>query len=551
MFSWLLPHTLTTLLLAALALLAGRCLRLGPAGRHALWLVVLLKLLAPPIFYWPWHVPLAGSFTQPPAAEAQGELAVSSESPSGQPPHFDVAMTHDAGAEAGWGTPTDTEATGVMPQTNSAGLSPWLPTVAVAIWVGGGLLVLAFDVWRIGHLRRLVRRSAPAPGRLRALVNQASKALGGGAPLVGVLAGLPSPQVWALGPARLLWPRGLEEELPPDGCRAVLVHELAHVRRRDHWVGWLLLAAGCVWWWHPLLWLVRARLRREAELACDARVVATLPDARRAYAEALLAVCERGVVTPSVVAVGASGRRSDLERRLIMVMRDKAPGRASFAVLLAAGVLALAALPAWTLGQPDTTATVAVQTAAQPANAADDDRERRIQELEDRVQALLQELRALRGQHRVPAGGAAAPAHALTAPRVTVVGQPILPPKDVTAAQPLQPVTALVRVRRLQVGTAANVAGGDAEPVSEVTLSRATYRLPQDKAEALVKFLQETIKPSVLEAKVDKDTVVVTTTPGAQHVVAQLIALMQGKVPAGAVLHGYALPTNQPRDPAQ
>src|SRR5438552_991963 len=80
------------------------------------------------------------------------------------------------------------------------------------------------------------------------------------APPVLVVAGLASPVVWGLGRPRLLWPAALLGRLSPDGERAAIVHELAHLRRRDHWVGWLQLAASCVWWWSPLFWHVRRQV---------------------------------------------------------------------------------------------------------------------------------------------------------------------------------------------------------------------------------------------------------------------------------------------------
>ena len=51
-----------------------------------------------------------------------------------------------------------------------------------------------------------------------------------------------------------------------------MVHELAHVKRLDHVVGWFELVAAIVWWWNPLFWYVRTQVRRNAELACDSWV---------------------------------------------------------------------------------------------------------------------------------------------------------------------------------------------------------------------------------------------------------------------------------------
>ncbi|HEX4795608.1 MAG TPA: LCCL domain-containing protein, partial [Humisphaera sp.] len=129
----------------------------------------------------------------------------------------------------------------------------------------------------------------------------------------------------------------------------LILHELAHVRRRDHLVGWLELLAGCIWWWNPLYWYVRHQLRENAELACDGWVTSLLPGGRRAYGEALLNICEfmsrRSAPMPAV-GINTGGRRF-LERRLAMILRDQVPLRLPRLGLLALGLLATLTLPAW------------------------------------------------------------------------------------------------------------------------------------------------------------------------------------------------------------
>ncbi|MBX6316772.1 MAG: M56 family metallopeptidase, partial [Isosphaeraceae bacterium] len=122
----------------------------------------------------------------------------------------------------------------------------------------------------------------------------------------------------------------------------------AHLRRGDPWVRRLELLAGLLWWWNPLYWIVRHRLDVEAELACDAWVVSALPELRFAYAEALIDVCESlsEARAPSP-ALGMGGPGRIFERRLTMILRERIPCRASAPALLAAGLLALLALPSW------------------------------------------------------------------------------------------------------------------------------------------------------------------------------------------------------------
>jgi hypothetical protein len=334
---------------------------------------------------------------------------------------------------------------------------------------------------------------------------------------VVVLPGLASPLVWGWGPVRLLWPEGLELVLPTAGRRAVLLHELAHLRRGDHWVGWLLLVGSCVWWWHPLFRLVRRELGRQAERACDAWVVTTLPAARRAYAEALLAVCERCSVTPAL-ALGAMGGKHDLERRLVMILRESSACRLTVRALLGVGLLGLLALPALTLGQdaPKKARSDALdvfEPGAKP-DTAPADRDRRVRELEDRVKALLKELQDLKAAKASPAAKA---------------------PVEIRRADPKakpKPEPALRNYyRTLGANRPATVYGnllGKAD-FTEVALTRATYSLPEGKAEAVGKFLRDHVKARVLETSVKGEVLTVTTTPEMQRGVAQIVRMVRGQ----------------------
>src|SRR6185436_17642130 len=95
----------------------------------------------------------------------------------------------------------------------------------------------------------------------------------------------------------------------------------------------------------------RHQLRENAELACDAWVVdamESVPSGRRAYAEALLSVCES--ISSPMTAVGANtSSRRLLERRLTMILRERFPLRLSRLGLLIVALIAVTILPTWTL----------------------------------------------------------------------------------------------------------------------------------------------------------------------------------------------------------
>jgi beta-lactamase regulating signal transducer with metallopeptidase domain len=524
MLDWLLLHTLVVALLAGVVLALCRYFHPSPATRHALWLVVLLKMMTPPLVSWPWSLPAIVSGATPAVASEVSFPVREPEIPAQPavflpPPDADEAVPVVLPA-----SPTSEE--------SEAGEAPvewglWLLRLAGLTWLAGGLATAVTHGYRIERVQRLLASGKAAPDWLRGLVRELAESLNVPAPRVCVLPGIASPLLWAWGTPRLLWPRGVEDDLSAEGCRAVLVHELAHLRRRDHWVARLLLVGAGVWWWHPLFWLIRREVCRAAELACDAWVVGLLPGARRAYAEALLEVAERGSWTaPAAPALGVADGRRDLERRLFMIMRGCRSCRVSGRALLVAGALALLALPAWTLGQvspPGTTPVPAVKEAPQDLKLAtvaeekpDAARDKKLQDLEARIKELMKELHALRGH---------APIH--TPPAVAAVAQN---PPQPAVAHPVvgysyEPVTTY----RDGQGVTSYRLVGPAAIDGEVTLSRATYKLPAAKAEALATLLKDHVKGPVVETKVEGENLVVTTTPEAQRTIAQFIGLLQGK----------------------
>jgi beta-lactamase regulating signal transducer with metallopeptidase domain/HEAT repeat protein len=127
-----------------------------------------------------------------------------------------------------------------------------------------------------------------------------------------------------------------------DRRRAVLLHELAHVRRHDL-VGHTLGRLACaVYWFHPLVWTAAKRLRSESERACDDLALACGARATD-YAEHLLDIVTsvRRDSTPSVAL--AMARRKEFEGRMLAILdpelRHSSPSRRQSAALI--GSLAL------------------------------------------------------------------------------------------------------------------------------------------------------------------------------------------------------------------
>ncbi len=209
MFVWFAETSLVATVLALVALLAGRWFRLRPVARHALWLVVLVKLVAPPVVSWPWASPLA--LTGYELAEVP---IVAAREPSD------------------WSDPTDS-----IPEADATARSdsgrtmaerwrlPDLATVgrgAIVIWGCASAALLLWQIARVIRFRRRFRWAVPAPGWLEDEARRVGRRLGVSTPEILVLPGAASPMLWFLGRPKLLVPASLVEMLGAAAWRGIL-----------------------------------------------------------------------------------------------------------------------------------------------------------------------------------------------------------------------------------------------------------------------------------------------------------------------------------------
>jgi beta-lactamase regulating signal transducer with metallopeptidase domain len=339
---WIFQNLVITTALAAVVALACRFGRIGPVARHALWVLVLVKFVTPPLVVWPWAAPDPFGI-----AALDGPAADVGVASSGLPPSSPMVADSEAVVRTEV-HPLVAAQRDVAAEHVAASVWPWL----LVVWALGSLCVLGVEGVRLARLRRRVRPAPedhPIARRVRTLAAQ----LGVRATPVDMAAGISSPVVWGWGRPRLLWPAALEIDTADACIDGIVVHELAHIKRGDHFVGWIELAAGVVWWWNPLFWSVRSARREQAELACDAWVISALPNGRRAYAESLLLLSGAVAPDPSpMTAVGIRpGSRRVLERRLVMIMKGRTSLRLPWVGLCCLALVAAATLPAWASAQ--------------------------------------------------------------------------------------------------------------------------------------------------------------------------------------------------------
>jgi beta-lactamase regulating signal transducer with metallopeptidase domain len=396
MNAWLdivLFNAFTATALALVVAVAGRRTK-RPALIHALWLVVLLKLVSPPVLevaLVPRFAPARGLGPQERAAEeTRSEAARTRVSPS------------RASAEA--------------PSLGGARLGEMLLAVAVT----GACAVLGVAIVRTIRFRRRVRGAREAPAELLARVASLVRRFGmTRVPRVRLVEERLSPSLWFPGRLEILLPAKLLSHLSVEECDALLAHEIAHIRRGDFCVRALELLVVSLYWWHPIVWWARRNLRAAEEKACDALVVEKLPQSARAYVEGLLKTVEflatSGPRASTLTTANDVSNR--LKERLTMILTAKPPGSLSLrfrAPVFAAAVATSLLSPAWSeppaaAGEPravEETAILRDQLALEKELHQLERRRRQVQvQLEEaRMQKqetdLRLQLQSLKEQHR-------------------------------------------------------------------------------------------------------------------------------------------------------
>jgi beta-lactamase regulating signal transducer with metallopeptidase domain len=213
------------------------------------------------------------------------------------------------------------------------------PTLVLGIVWLIGFAITAVRTIRAGvRLRRLITRLEPlSDERALAEIDRAARLLRIQRPR-RVLVAPPDvgPALSGLVRPALLLPRELLNDLDPREFRLVLLHELAHLRRRDVPINCLVTLLAAVHWFNPLVWFAFARLREERELACDECVLAaTNRDISPIdYGNVLLKLVQpiataAGAVQAAPAAVGMFERpnRHSLNRRITMIAGYRTTGR--------------------------------------------------------------------------------------------------------------------------------------------------------------------------------------------------------------------------------
>ncbi|MBZ5620973.1 MAG: M56 family metallopeptidase [Acidobacteriia bacterium] len=114
-------------------------------------------------------------------------------------------------------------------------------------------------------------------------------------------------------------PAGITGHLMPPQLDAILTHELCHVHRQDNLAAAIHMAVEALFWFHPLVWWLGARLMEEREHACDEEVLRGCEP--QVYAESILKICELYLASPLPCVSGVTG--ANLKKRIEAIIQPR------------------------------------------------------------------------------------------------------------------------------------------------------------------------------------------------------------------------------------
>ena len=291
------------------------------AARHMAWLLGIAALLALPAIWWlapPLRLPILRAETASAAATTAGAA---------------IAPPAGAAPEAAPGAPG------------------WSLILLALYAIGAAAMLLRFAASR-RLVSRMWREAEPArEADWQDLLARLSHEMRLSRPAeIRIARGPAMPMTWGTLSPRILLPaeaRGW----PAERRRLVLLHELAHVARRDSFSRSAASLACALYWFHPGAWFAARQMRLEQEYAADDRVL-NAGAAARSYALSLLHLARRAGETCRPDHAAAMAGICQLERRVVSITADARRERPGPAFLSGSAAIALAVMLAVAAGVP-------------------------------------------------------------------------------------------------------------------------------------------------------------------------------------------------------
>jgi beta-lactamase regulating signal transducer with metallopeptidase domain/ketosteroid isomerase-like protein len=340
--------------------------RVRAVFRYWIWMLVFIKLILPPTLSLPTGVGnwlgdyfSAGSVvTQHQSDFIQGEAlnepapveaADSAVLPQIQPPAPEIAsepvVPSVSEAPMTTETPMITIASDVSAAPTLTALT-WQGVVFL-LWLVGVLVITVLLIQRIIFVKGLIAQSEPAKNRLVDVLENCRRQVGVRRNIrLRLSPNVTSPAVCGLFNPVILIPKTLLEQLSQEKLRAVLIHELAHIKRGDLWINCIQTFLQIAYFYNPFVWLANMIVRRIREQAVDEMVLVALGAEAKNYSNTLIDIAEMAFSRPalSLRLVGVVESKKALSERIKHILSRPIPKTARLGILSLLTIIVIAAV---------------------------------------------------------------------------------------------------------------------------------------------------------------------------------------------------------------
>lgn len=312
----------------------SRCCRNAPAAtRYLLWIVVLAKIFIPPIGHIPSHlaigyssgisVPIYGAQVLPSIPSAHGERSLSTHAPQTRVIPQPVFLRS-------------------MADRYSAYLS--------LVWISGVLILGFLLAVRWYWQSRLLRGLTTVDEDVKELLQYCASRMGiSRIPKIGYSTYISTPMLTGIRHPVIVLPQGICEICDSKELSAMLLHELAHAKRRDLLGVWLYQFAKALLFFHPAVWIAGRELDREREFACDELVLSSSAITRKEYATGYLSAIKLASGTHQAQAALTMAEPFDIEFRRLKSILETAIPRPSRRWIVIVSIAAIIVLPTFSI----------------------------------------------------------------------------------------------------------------------------------------------------------------------------------------------------------
>lgn len=304
--------------------------------RYCIWMLVFVKLVLPPtlcvptgIGYW------CGLDSQPVNTQVSVDMPeMIVQPPKTQSPVITYDSTYIPPVQ-----PIESESV-VVAAVNPTISITW-QAIVFLVWLVGLLVLSVLLFQRFLFVKSLLAQSDKANGRLDETLQQCCRQVGIRKNIeLRLSKNMLSPAACGLFKPVILMPGSLLENLSSEKLRAVLIHELAHIKRGDLWINFIQTILQIIYFYNPLLWFANAVVRGLREKAVDEMVLTKLGDEADSYSSTLIDIAEIAFSKPhfSLRLVGVVESKKALSDRIKHILSRPFPKTAKLGI---AGLMAI------------------------------------------------------------------------------------------------------------------------------------------------------------------------------------------------------------------